>query len=183
MHNFKYAILLITLVFFSCMGVMEEQKSEIQPLAELIPKTKRILLGLPIDTANISRGGGTINFSFNSQEAEHASLLIFSVNPTTPINYVSENGIADMGVACVGGASDMASHAWNNSTITLTAGGTSEVYTCDMANAAEPLSKVTKVTFTLGFFPNGTYYWAILGYDSNYFLTYSSALRSFTVIN
>lgn len=179
MLTFKNALILILLFvfFWSCEsnepGV---EYSQIKPRPPLVPNSTTIRLKQPLHLGIVTRNT-PFDFTFNSRAVHHASLLIFTAEPSA-----NNRGLKDVTGICLGGATSMiSSHAWDNTSLHWDAtAGLSDVYVCDGANRLEPLSTSTKVAFDVSL-TAGTYYWAVLGYNKYYKITHSSALYTLTV--
>lgn len=157
---------------------LDVMKSSILPEQLLVPDKTRITLTLPLNNAALSRAAAPIDFSFNTSDAKYAALYVFNAAPVVDPDTIS---ISNILAICHAGATNMASHFWNNLTLRLDSVlANSQFYQCT-ASSVDLFSLTQKRIFDAADFPNGTYYWAILGYDEYYIMEYSSPVRSFTV--
>jgi len=149
--------------------------SQIQPRPLFVSGKTRAELLSPGPIQTIANNTTPTTFYFDLKGAAHGSLLIFN----TPVS-ASDFANSTLTGKCVAGASSLAGHGWNGSTLYLdtTSTGT-QFYACDGSNPSEPLSRTTK--FTKGQLASGTYYWLVIGYETTYAMKSTSGLERFTV--
>jgi hypothetical protein len=150
--------------------------SQIQPRPLFVSGKTRAELLSPGPIQQIPNNATPTTFYFDLKGAPQGSLLIFN----TPVT-ASDFANSTLAGKCVAGASSLAGHGWNGSTLYLDTTTTgSQFYACDGSNPTEPLSRTTK--FVKGQLSAGiTYYWLVIGYDSTYAMKSTSGLEKFTV--
>lgn len=184
MNKFRTIIVILALgTLMACENNgdgLEKQVSAIQPAQPYIPGSTNITVSAPNEGAVVSlTTTTTIDFVLSGGSIAYMSVYIFSSPPN-----LSGNSISNISEYCVGGVTSfLAAHSYNKISRTLantTAG--SGFYACT-GDELSPLSASTKIAFTSTYFNGGgtKYYWLALGYSSNFKLTHSSPLRSFTV--
>jgi len=171
-----FQILLITVaVQLSCGNNPEPpplttQISAIQPPPILVPGKTGINIYGPVFGSAPTL---PIDFKYDTSALAFAAIYIFSTPPTVSNGYITNIS------SCVGGASNMASHPWNNYVISLDSVA-SGFYLCQSGNNLNVLSTSNKLLYNAANFTTGLpYYWVVLGYNSNYQLTHSSPLYEF----
>jgi len=146
------------------------QISAIQPPPILVPGKTGINIYGPVFGSTPTR---PVIFKYDTSALTFAAIYIFLTQPTASNGYITDIS------SCIGGASNMASHPWNNYTISLDI-TSSGFYLCQLGNNLNVLSTSNKLFYDAAHFtPGSTYYWVVLGYNSNYQLTHSSPLYEF----
>jgi len=122
----------------------------------------------------------SLNFKYDSSAPIYSSLFLFSEQPATLDNVIT-NGKE----TCLGGVTNMTTlHAgWTPTKVELTADeSTTDFFTCNNNSTTDAFTVDNKLVMDETSFPkDSTLYWAILGYDAKFKLSHASVIRKVNI--